>query len=126
MYPAVFFAIELQRIRQELGCDLFLTQLLEFPESLDDIEKYANYADAIGPSIEQLIMKSVGKSLQEKKEFIQRAHKLNLKVHAYTFRQDEHPNFENFDDLLEFGLNELELDGVFTDFPDTVVRFLED
>ena len=98
-----FDAKELQRIRQELGCDLFLTQLLEFPQSLDDLEKYTSYADAIGPSIEQLIMKSVGKSLQEKKEFIQRAHKLNLKVHAYTFRQDEHPNFENFEDLLEFG-----------------------
>ena len=121
-----FDAKELQRIRQELGCDLFLTQLLEFPQSLDDLEKYTSYADAIGPSIEQLIMESVGKSLQEKKEFIQRAHKLNLKVHAYTFRQDEHPNFENFEDLLEFGLNELELDGVFTDFPDTVVSFLED
>jgi len=121
-----FDAKELQRIRQELGCDLFLTQLLEFPQSLDDLEKYTSYADAIGPSIEQLIMESVGKSLQEKKEFIQRAHKLNLKVHAYTFRQDEHPNFENFEDLLEFGLNELELDGVFTDFPDAVVSFLED
>lgn len=121
-----FDAKELQRIRQELGCDLFLTQLLEFPQSLDDLEKYTSYADAIGPSIEQLIMESVGKSLQEKKEFIQRAHKLNLKVHAYTFRQDEHPNFENFEGLLEFGLNELELDGVFTDFPDTIVSFLED
>lgn len=121
-----FDAKELQRIRQELDCDLFLTQLLEFPQSLDDLERYASYADAIGPSIEQLIMQSVGKSLQEKKEFIQRAHKLNLKVHAYTFRQDEHPNFENFEDLLEFGFNELELDGVFTDFPDTVVSFLED
>ena len=119
-----FDAKELQRIRQELDCDLFLTQLLEFPQSLDDLEKYANYADAIGPSIEQLILESVGKSLQEKKEFMQRAHNLNLKVHAYTFRQDEHPNFENFEDLLEFGFNELELDGVFTDFPDTVVHFL--
>ena len=120
-----FDAIELQRIRQELDCDLFLTQLLEFPQSLDDLEKYASYADAIGPSIEQLIMESVGKSLQEKKEFIQRAHKLNLKVHAYTFRQDEHPNFENFEALLNFGFYELELDGVFTDFPDKVIRFLE-
>ena len=120
-----FDAKELQRIRQELGCDLFLTQLLEFPQSLDNLEKYASFADAIGPSIEQLIMESVGKSLQEKKEFIERAHKLNLKVHAYTFRRDQHPNFENFEDLLEFGFNELELDGVFTDFPDTVVSFLE-
>ena len=120
-----FDAKELQRIRHELDSDLFLTQLLEFPESLDDLEKYASYADAIGPSIEQLLITSFGKSLQEKKEFIQKAHILNLKVHAYTFRQDEHPNFENFEALLHFGFNELELDGVFTDFPDTVINFLE-
>lgn len=120
-----FDAKELQRIRQELDCDLFLTQLLEFPESLDHLEKYAGYADAIGPSIEQLLIASFAKSSQEKKDFIQRAHKLNLKVHAYTFRQDEHPNFENFEALLDFGFYEMELDGVFTDFPDAVVRYLE-
>lgn len=120
-----FDAKELQRIRHELDCDLFLTQLLDFPESLDDLEKYASYADAIGPSIEQLWITSFGKSLQGKKDLMQRAHKLNLKVHAYTFRQDEHPNFENFEALLNFGFYELELDGVFTDFPDKVIRFLE-
>ena len=98
---------------------------MEFPESLDHLEKYAGYADAIGPSIEQLLIASFGKSSQEKKDFIQRAHKLNLKVHAYTFRQDEHPNFENFEALLDFGFYEMELDGVFTDFPDAVVRYLE-
>lgn len=120
-----FDAKELQRIRKELDCDLFLTQLLDFPESLDHLEKYTSYADAIGPSIEQLLIASFGKSLQDKKDLIQRAHKLNLKVHAYTFRQDEHPNFENFEALLNFGFYELELDGVFTDFPDKVIRFLE-
>ncbi len=98
---------------------------MDFPESLDDLEKYASYADAIGPSIEQLWITSFGKSLEEKKDLIQRAHKLNLKIHAYTFRQDEHPNFENFEALLNFGFYELELDGVFTDFPDKVIRFLE-
>ena len=121
-----FDAVELQRIRNELDCDLFLTQLLEFPESLDNLEKYASYADAIGPSIEQLMIASLGKSKQEKKGIISKAHDLNLKVHAYTFRQDEHPNFDSFDALLEFGLMDLELDGVFTDFPDTVISFLRE
>ena len=120
-----FDAAELQRIRQELHCDLFLTQLLEFPESLDHLEKYASYANAIGPSIEQLILESHGKTTQEKKDFIKRAHDLDLQVHAYTFRKDEHPNFESFDALLNFGFNELELDGVFTDFPDLVIGYLQ-
>jgi glycerophosphoryl diester phosphodiesterase len=120
-----FDAKELERIRKELHCNLFLTQLLEFSESLDNLEKYASYADAIGPSISQLVIESHGKSLADKKNLIQRAHKLNLKVHAYTFRQDEHPNFESFEALLQFGYYDLELDGVFTDFPDLVVDFLQ-
>ena len=116
---------ELIRIRKELHCDLFLTQLLEFPESLDGLEKYAVYADAIGPSVEQLLIESHGKSERDKKRFIEQAHQLNLKVHAYTFRQDEHPNFDSFEALLEFGFYQLDLDGVFTDFPDKVVSFIE-
>ena len=120
-----FDAGELQRIRQELHSELFLTQLLEFPESLDNLEKYAGYANAIGPSIEQLILASHGKNTQGKKDFIKRAHDLDLKVHAYTFRKDEHPNFESFEALLQFAFNDLELDGVFTDFPDLVVGFLQ-
>lgn len=121
-----FDAIELERIRKELHSDLFLTQLLELPDTLDDLDKYATYADAIGPSIEQLLLVSFGKSDQEKKDFIKRAHALNLKVHAYTFRQDNHPNFDSFDALLTFGLIELELDGIFTDFPDKAISFLKE
>ena len=121
-----FDAEELERIRKELDSNLFLTQLMEFPESLDDLDKYARYADAVGPSIEQLVLESVGKSKEEKKDFIERAHQLKLKVHAYTFRKDEHPNFEDFESLLQFAFSDLEVDGVFTDFPDTVINFLED
>jgi len=119
-----FDADELKRIRQELKSELYLTQLLEFTDDLDHLEIYAGYADAIGPSIDQLFLLSHGKSLKEKKDFIQRAHQQNLKVHAYTFRKDQHPNFDSFEDLLQFGFEELELDGVFTDFPDTVKDFL--
>lgn len=115
---------ELYRIRHDLNSELFLTQLLEFPDDLEDLETYSTYADAIGPSIEQLLVASIGKSSEEKKKIVQHAHESNLKVHAYTFRRDEHPNFETFDDLLQFGFEELDLDGVFTDFPDTVVNYL--
>ncbi len=117
-----FDAQELQRIREELKCELFLTQLMEFPEGSERLEKYASYANAIGPSIEQLILAGMGKS--EGNKIIDKAHDLGLKVHAYTFRKDQHPNFENFEDLLEFGFRDLELDGGFTDFPDLLVDYL--
>lgn len=116
---------ELKRIRQELKSELYLTQLLEFTDDLDHLENYAAYADAIGPSIDQLFLLSHGKSSSEKKDFIKKAHQQNLMVHAYTFRKDQHPNFDSFEDLLKFGFYDLELDGVFTDFPDTVKDFLQ-
>jgi len=76
----------------------------------------------LGHPIGQLILAGMGKS--EGNKIVDKAHDLGLKVHAYTFRKDQHPNFENFEDLLEFGFHDLELDGVFTDFPDLVVDYL--
>ena len=119
-----FDAKELQRIREDLKSQLFLTQLLEFPEGAENFEKYASYADAIGPSIEQLLLAGMGKS--DGNKLVDKAHELKLKVHAYTFRQDEHPNFDDFEALLQFGFYDINLDGGFTDFPDTVLRFLDD
>jgi glycerophosphoryl diester phosphodiesterase len=119
-----FDAKELQRIREELKCDLFLTQLLEFPEGSEHFEKYASYADAIGPSIEQLLLAGMGKT--NGNPLVDKAHELKLKVHAYTFRQDEHPNFDDFESLLQFGFYDINLDGGFTDFPDTVINFLRE
>lgn len=117
-----FDAKELQRIREELKCNLFLTQLLSLPEGSEHFEKYASYADAIGPSIEQLLLAGMGKSKGNK--LVEKAHELDLKVHAYTFRQDEHPGFDNFEALLQYGYYDINLDGGFTDFPDTVLNFL--
>jgi glycerophosphoryl diester phosphodiesterase len=44
-------------------------------------------------------------------------------VHPYTFRADELPQgFKTFADLLTTFLDDLQVDGVFTDFPDLVVE----
>lgn len=117
-----FDPAELQRIRTELSSELFLTQLMEFPADAEDVEKYAGYANAIGPSIEQLIL--AGKGKKEGNKIVDKAHELGLKVHAYTFRKDEHPNFETYNDLLQFGFYDINLDGGFTDFPDITLQFL--
>ncbi|MCA0932806.1 glycerophosphodiester phosphodiesterase [Lutimonas saemankumensis] len=121
-----FDAVELRRIREELDSDLFLTQLIELPEGFENLEIYSSYADAIGPSIEQLILYAHGKTETEKKSLIERCRGLNLKIHAYTFRADEHPNFETFEDLLNFSFKEMEIDGGFTDFPDVLKAYFKD
>ena len=52
------------------------------------------------------------------------AHRLGLKVHPYTFRADQLGEFTSFEEMLEILLIEANVDGVFTDFPDLVVNFL--
>lgn len=119
-----FDAEELKRIRFDLKSNLFLTQLMEFPDGMDELDSYAQYADAIGPPISQLLIGAYKLQNKSYNDLISKAHDLNLKVHPYTFRKEELKGFSSFDALLEFSFNELQIDGGFTDFPDLVVTFL--
>ena len=119
-----FDSDELKRIRVELNSNLFLTQLMEFPDGITDLDSYKRYADAIGPPISQLIIGSYKIQNKTYNDLITKAHDLELKVHPYTLRQEELYGFSSFDTLVDFSFNELNLDGVFTDFPDKVVTFL--
>ncbi|WP_372793926.1 glycerophosphodiester phosphodiesterase [Lutibacter sp.] len=119
-----FNAKELKRIRNEFKSELFLVQLIEFEEEELRLEEFAKYADGIGPWIQQIIK---GKGVNGKwliSDLVINAHKNNLKVHAYTFRADQLGGFETFDELLNVALYEANIDGVFTDFPDKVVGFI--
>ena len=118
-----FDAKELERIRHELGSGLRLTQLLEYRSEIEDLDRYARYADAIGPSITLFLNGWNGSELQFS-DLAQRAHSLGLQVHVYTYRVEELYGFDNFDRLLQKSIEDLEIDGMFTDFPDRVVRFL--
>lgn len=115
---------ELKRIRIELKSDLFLTQLLEAPEAFSRLEDISSYADAIGPWYIHL-MKMEGNGLQPENKWVDKAHELGLKVHPYTFRADQHPGHQSFEDLLRDAVDRLQVDGLFTDFPDQVKAFLK-
>lgn len=102
------------------------------------LAEIAEYADGVGPAkILVLSLSDAGDSAS----YVSEAHKLNLMVHPWTFRDDQ-PN-EQLDELLGLALSEevakgliLEtdaayelsvfyrtgVDGVFTDFPDTAVK----
>ena len=66
--------------------------------------------------------------LQSTTEFVTNAHKYNLKVHAYTFRNEDRYLAWNYtqDPLNEYEtfLN-IPIDGYFTDFPSTLKKFLD-
>ncbi len=105
---------ELKRIRKELHSKLFLVQLTEAEDSSSSLQSYTDYADGVGPWYKQI-----------SPEYIVEAHDLGLTVHAFTFRADDLGEFESFDALLNYGFNTLDLDGIFTDFPDKAVQFLK-
>ncbi|TYP99720.1 glycerophosphoryl diester phosphodiesterase [Tenacibaculum adriaticum] len=118
-----FDAKELERVRKELKSDLFLVQLIEFPEEANNLDYYARYANGIGPWYKQILDKKTG----DKWIFtslVDDAHKLGLKVHPYTFRADQLDEFSSFDEMMQVLFFEANIDGGFTDFPDKMVEFL--
>lgn len=127
---------ELQRIRDELlpamDMSVALVQLLgtgpEFRAALtpEGMKAIASYADGVGPSINLIVDPDSAASKLETTSLVPLARDLDLLVHPYTFRRDLLPAYvADYDELLEIFLNEIGVDGVFTDFPDLTVEFIE-
>ena len=114
---------ELERVRKELGSDLFLIQLIEFPEETEQLNHFATYADGIGPWYKQVLEKKVDGKWQFT-SLVEEAHSLGLKVHTYTLRADQLGDFTSFEEHVNTLLFEAKVDGCFTDFPDKVVALL--
>lgn len=88
----------------------------------------AVYADGVGPAMDMIV--SYDSSLEEIKisNLVGRANAAGLQVHPYTFRLDpgRMPAYiTDFNALLELFLVGAGVDGVFTDFPDVAVRFVD-
>ncbi|MDP5092498.1 MAG: glycerophosphodiester phosphodiesterase [Polaribacter sp.] len=118
-----FDAKELERIRKELQSELFLVQLIEFSKETKKLEYFASYADGIGPWYKQILDKKVNGKWTFT-NLVTEAHQLGLKVHPYTFRADQLGEFSSFNELLHTFLIDANVDGIFTDFPDLGVSFL--
>ncbi|MCH3881486.1 MULTISPECIES: glycerophosphodiester phosphodiesterase [Tenacibaculum] len=118
-----FDAKELEKIRKTYNSELFLVQLIEFPEETKQLKHFATYADGIGPWYKQILNNKV----ENKWTFtslVSDAHKLDLVVHPYTFRADSLDEFSSFDEMMQKILFDANADGGFTDFPDKMVAFL--
>ncbi len=136
VYVQCFDAAELVRLRDDLGCDLKLVQLIgenAWGESGTDydalrtrrgLERLAEVVDGIGPWVEQLYTPGAGGPAKST-GLAGDARKLGLAVHPYTFRADDlAPGFTSFDEMVRWSAHGLKVDGVFTDFPDLVRRAL--
>ncbi len=96
--------------------------VLRSPNGLKGI---SSYAAGIGPWIGHILLghDSTGKPIFSK--LVSTAKDLNLLVHPFTFRSDELPQgVDSFEELLQIFLKELEVDGIFTDFPDLAINFI--
>ena len=137
IYVQCFDAAELRRIRHDLGCPLKLIQLIgensweESPTDFDalrskrGLERLARTVDGVGPWVNRLYrLRGVDGRIRTS-GFVRRAHEAGLAVHPFTFRKDDLPQgFGTFEALLSFCTSKLSVDGLFTDFPDEVCRFL--
>ena len=101
-------------------------QLIEFEQEEKRLKEFAEYADGIGPWYKQIITGKNKNGNWEISNLVENSHRLDLKVFAYTFRNDDLGEFKSFEDLLGVALNKANIDGVFTDFPDKVVDFINE
>lgn len=92
------------------------------PATKDELplEDIAEFADAIGPYKNMLVQTEAG----EDSGLVDQAHSLGLEVHPWTFRNDALPrSFATPEEEIRFFLD-LGIDGIFSDFPDTVAAVL--
>ena len=96
---------------------------LKSEKGLNEVSKYA---DGIGPWMNQLVTGVDLSGNFQITNLVKNARRKDLLIHSYTFRADRLPEYvSNFDELLDIFLNEVGVDGLFTDFPDLVVSYLE-
>ncbi|MGI9204870.1 MAG: glycerophosphodiester phosphodiesterase [Woeseiaceae bacterium] len=137
-YLQCFDAAEVRRIRQELGCQLNMVQLIgdnAWGESATDydelikpaaLQQLAGIVDGIGPSISHLVTLSEIDGSPVSLGLVSAAHAVDLAVHAYTFRADQlAPGFDSLQQMVGWFVDELHLDGVFTDFPDQAIEAID-
>lgn len=84
------------------------------------------YADGVGPSYNMVIDNKLSKKGNIViTDFVELAHQNKLAVHPYTVRKDNLPHYvEDVYQLFEILLYQAKVDGLFTDFPDLCVNYI--
>ena len=138
VFVQTFSFAELEVIKNDIlpaaGIDINLIQLIggqsSYPWMFEagGMSTLAEFADGIGPEKGLVISRSSSRSNLEISPLVDRAHAAGLQVHPYTYRLDpgQVPSYaEDFEDLLRLHYFEADVDGLFTDFPDRAIKFLQ-
>jgi glycerophosphoryl diester phosphodiesterase len=122
-----FYPPTLQRLKLEFQTKIPLVLLLaenSWNESTTDYEQImtpdglkqvATFVDGIGPWIPQVA---------KNPKLVEFAHQLGLKVHVYTHRKDDLAgDYKSEEVMLNSLINEIKVDGIFSDFPDRLIKY---
>ena len=133
VYLQCFAPAETRRLREDLGCELRLVQLIadnRWDESAADydalrspqgLSEVAEYADAVGVWLNHVYTLD-DRGMPQPTRLIDDAHAEGLAVHAYTFRADDLPEgFDDFEAVLDWFVGSADVDGLFTDFTGATV-----
>lgn len=128
----------LLRLRFDMQSKLVIVQLLgdecrewdEFQAGGMDwehwLDEIAGYADGIAPDMNLVYDGQEEAGVRPASVLVNQAHNRGLFVHPYNVRADLLPGYvRSLEELLEIFYLEMGVDGLFTDFPDQAVRFLE-
>jgi glycerophosphoryl diester phosphodiesterase len=124
---------ELKRIKEELKSNLRLVQLLYQDQESDGVKwtsavglkKIAEFADGIGPEKDMLIDYDPKTDSVTPSQMYKDAKSLKLFFHPYTFRVDLLPKYAStYQKLLKIFVDDLEVDGMFSDFPDVTLDYI--
>lgn len=109
---------------QHLTDDKAVHEWLLTPEGIAEVSKYATiYA----PWFSHLAVPNKDGKGYTISNIADEARKNGMKVHSWTFRKDApFKGFDNANDALDVAFKDLKLDGLFSDFPDVVVKYLQD
>ena len=137
IFVQCFDAGETRRLRNELETRVRLVQLIgdndwdEAPTDFDrlrtaeGIAEIAQHADGIGPWLPHVVELDAD-GQPRVTSLVAMAHSHGLVVHPFTFRADSLPAYaDSFEATLDIFFGQAGVDGVFTDFPDRAVKFLE-
>lgn len=86
----------------------------------------SEYVDGIGPDYHMLVTPGSARGSIHLTDMAKEAHQNGLVVHSYTVRADQLPDWvENVDQLYSVLYRKADTEGLFTDFPDKAVHFLQ-
>jgi glycerophosphoryl diester phosphodiesterase len=128
VFVQCFDAAELERLKEQQGCELRLIQLVgaepKYAELLTEagLRRVTRYAVGLGPHHSQLAEAVAGRT-PRLTPLAKLAPDAGLQLHPYTFRRDDLPSYaRTFEEWLEFFLLQARVDGLFCDHPDVAVR----